>query len=602
MLGENEEGFRQGSSAGLVTAKQPSRRFDIPQSLFVVSEEEAASILAGFAQADDNAEKTWSRKFVTNILQHFDWYFPKSNRKDAPSLAVAWAYYEHVTLPRHFGGQAAADTVMRRAEPGEQEETDLYSPFWTPHTSLIEWGTGVDLYFISLKFFAVIMLIAGLINIASMRYYGSDKYGGIATSDRMAPLRGSAICLNTAFVACTDCNPSEWESDPTRFAMGINNVTSQEQVLVLRNLCEGAELENGITNFATLIFLLISVGIFSFYLKLREIRFDEDKVTTTDYTIAVKNPPPDAVNVDEWRDFFQTYADKQVTCITIALNNEQLIRKLITRRIFRNQLRVKLPKGLDLDDEDALRVAVDQFTREKAEEEHGCIGRMLESCVFPLLRKVNMFLEPETLVDKVVNLTAEIIELQMEKYDATEVYVTFETEEGQRAALSALTAGKINSALNNTHSMSPGCVFKDRVLKVTEPPEPSAVRWLDLSAGTTKKILMRMLTFFLTTGIIAFASFTIAKARSGVGVFFSGPLTTIWNSVIPLFIKTLMVVEPHADEGSFQASLYLKITIFRWTLSAILAQVRIRLDDTSSTGYKTKRLADVIICLCRSDR
>jgi hypothetical protein len=28
----------------------------------------------------------------------------------------------------------------------------------------LQWGTGVDLYFISLKFFAIIFLMAGLIN------------------------------------------------------------------------------------------------------------------------------------------------------------------------------------------------------------------------------------------------------------------------------------------------------------------------------------------------------------------------------------------------------------------------------------------------------
>jgi hypothetical protein len=168
---------------------------------------------------------------------------------------------------------------MRRAEPGEhEEETDLYHPFSTPQSAFIEWGTGIDLYFISLKFFALVLFIAGIINISSIKYYGSSKYNGDASLDDLAiPLKGSAVCLNTEWVVCEDCTAKDWERDERRYATAVDNT-----ILVLRNMCKGAELENSISNLATLFFLLITVGIFSYYLRLREIRFDEDKVTTTD--------------------------------------------------------------------------------------------------------------------------------------------------------------------------------------------------------------------------------------------------------------------------------------------------------------------------------
>ena len=172
---------------------------------------------------------------------------------------------------------------MRRAEPGEhEEETDLFHPFYTPQSAFIEWGTGLDLYFISLKFFALVMLIAGMMNISSIEYYGSSKYNGDASLDNLAlPLRGSAICLNTEWVVCEDCTLKEWERDKRRFA-NAKAEDGDDTILVLRNMCKGAELENSISNLATLFFLLITVGIFSYYLRLREVRFDEDKVTTTD--------------------------------------------------------------------------------------------------------------------------------------------------------------------------------------------------------------------------------------------------------------------------------------------------------------------------------
>jgi hypothetical protein len=88
-----------------------------------------------------------------------NWYFPQ--RPNRPDLKKAWAYYEHVTLPRHFIGDRSADTILRRAEPGEfEEETELYDPFWTPQKAFVDWGSGIDLYFISLMCFATFMFVA----------------------------------------------------------------------------------------------------------------------------------------------------------------------------------------------------------------------------------------------------------------------------------------------------------------------------------------------------------------------------------------------------------------------------------------------------------
>ena len=93
------------------------------------------------------------------------WYFPK--RENRPDLKNAWAYFEHVTLPRRFTGQQSADTRFRRAEPGEYEEdTELYDPFRTPQKAFVEWGVGIDLYFVSVMCFAFFMFVAACVNIA----------------------------------------------------------------------------------------------------------------------------------------------------------------------------------------------------------------------------------------------------------------------------------------------------------------------------------------------------------------------------------------------------------------------------------------------------
>jgi len=71
-------------------------------------------------------------------------------------------------------------------------------------------------------------------------------------------------------------------------------------------------------NFATLIFLIIAFGLMALYQRQREICFDEDKSTSTDYSVKVSNPPPDA-DPDKWHNFFEQFASKQVTFVTVAL-------------------------------------------------------------------------------------------------------------------------------------------------------------------------------------------------------------------------------------------------------------------------------------------
>lgn len=482
-----------------------------------------------------------------------------------------------MTLPRKLVGEGAADTVMRRAEPGEHEtDTELYDPFFTfSQKTLVEWGTGVDLYFMSLRFFAVLMLVAGLINIPSIKYYATGDYNGGKARDVSLLMKGSAVCTNTEWVVCTDCKADDWDRDKERYAIGLDP-DGTEVVLTLRNFCRGADTINGVTNFVTLLLVIVSVSIFSYYLRLREVRYDEDKVTTTDYSVVVRNPPEEALDPDKWRDFFSQFATDgdQVTVVTVALNNRALVKKLLTRRIFCNQLRSKLPVGTDLDDEVALRVAVDQFNQEKSEQEVGCIGKILARIVTPILNSINMLLAPDDLVEKINTLTEEIKDLQNEKYGATEVYITFETEEGQRTALDALTVGQIDLLMNRTHSVPPECLFEGKILQVEQPTEPNAVRWLDLSYSFIEKAVRRLIALSFTLGMIVFASLIISKARSRAGAWLAGPLTTVFNSTIPQIIKILMMIEPHSTEGGYQASMYLKITLFRWTLSAILIKVR----------------------------
>jgi hypothetical protein len=213
-----------------------------------------------------------------------------------------------------------------------------------------------------------------------------------------------------------------------------------------------------------------------------------------------------------------------------------------------------------------------------------------------------MFLKAETLVNRIFQLRSEIDQLQKEaKFDVASVFVTFETEEGLRAALTALATGKIYRMSRNISHAAPGSVFRGELLKVYQAAEPSSIRWLDLGATKLYKLSVRVINLIVTVGVIALSGLCVAKARTNVGPAFSGPLISIFNSAIPLFIKILMIFERHVTEGSYQTSLYLKITLFRWVNTAILTKVRTFEDGSSLTcGVGSSILAGFSLRHCSS--
>lgn len=237
-----------------------------------------------------------------------------------------------------------------------------------------------------------------------------------------------------------------------------------------------------------------------------------------------------------------------------------------------------------MDDESVVRLAVDELIRQQALEPKGILGRIFGCTLVPILNIFNILLPPEVLVDRVFKLTEEIKELQKEKFDVARVFVTFETEEGQRAALASLAVGRFDIMTNNTSAVSPSALFKGTILRIGEPSEPSAVRWLDLGASANHKVFMRGLNLAITVGLVALSGFIVDRARTTFGPWAGAQLISIFNAVIPLIVKILMIFEPHGTEGSFQAALYTKITLFRWVNTALLIHLITPWTSTLDTG------------------
>ena len=554
-----------------------------PSTRVLLSEEELERVMKEFSKEDEVGTKTLSRRFVEKFLMHRKWYNPQrdSTDPDKPDLAKGWAFYEHVTLPRRFMTDQTAETTFERAEPGEQDHaTELFSPVRTPERALNEFGIGIAMYFASLRIMAIVVAIAGIISLPNILYYRSETYNGEGGQSQLSfLLQGSTICTDREWVECLEgCDRDIWRggSSRDRWAESADGTT-----FVQRTLCVGAEMMQGMWNYGALLFMTISVVLISWYQRRREIRFDEDKSTATDYSIKVCNPPPDAYDPDVWKDFFETFSEKQVTVVTVALNNEELLNALVMRRIFRNKLRQLLPPKVDLDDSAEVAREVDAHIVKRESQERGCFEKMFWCLVVPLLRlpPFYMFHSAETLVQTIDVWTKQIQELQKRKYKVTNVFVTFETEEGQRSALAALNVGSIDLARQRSHKIGPHALFHGRILKVVVPAEPNAIRWREMTISTTRKYVQRLITFAITVGLIIASGFVIHRARRLNTLFFSVCVST-FNFCIPQIIKLLLLLERHSNEGSRQKSMYMKITLFRWSNSAILTKAITPFMDT----------------------
>ena len=179
------------------------------------------------------------------------------NGDEKPDLRKGWVYFEHAALYRYRDEAGVGDhsktkkktktktkTKYELAEVGEQTvPTKLYSPFWTPHKQLGNFGLGIGLYFSTLRAMIVTTLLCGLLSLYNIIYFASDEYDS-APKVKSLFLWGSAICSSTVWVPCPTCQCLTITKGYTKFgyfppdrcAYGNDN---EELIFVVRNDCDG---------------------------------------------------------------------------------------------------------------------------------------------------------------------------------------------------------------------------------------------------------------------------------------------------------------------------------------------------------------------------
>mmetsp|Transcript_37390 Transcript_37390/g.112020 ORF Transcript_37390/g.112020 Transcript_37390/m.112020 type:complete len:983 (-) Transcript_37390:2665-5613(-) len=575
-----------------------------------------------------------SGRLTARFLSRFRWYYPRRTgprRADEPSLDAAWAHYEHWTLaryyldgpesksefdPKHSKGAEPARWHRLMAPRGEADRPTALYPIWkTPVKELSEFGVSVRMYFSTLRALTIFMILAGVLHLPLMGYfwfYGTK--GGI-----WWVVMGSAVCDDTEWVECRSCNEDQYSDMYPPYRI--------DGQYARKNVCNFQDwLVPGLLGYVSTVVLLASFGVW-FYLQGRaEVLFDEDVQTASDYSVKVTNPPPDAMDPEEWKVFMERFAPGSVVACTVALDNRDLIVSLIKRRRMLNDLAKSLPYETDMADDAAVAEAVREATM-------ASIGWW---------SKTAFFRRPEKRYSKLKDLEEKIRVQTQRNYHAVAVFVTFQREREQRNVLHALSTGRMNVWLNKLDTSKMGgnsktitvyesavnvrdsmAIFmstsdlvntslsdlikgeeekeahtihlgsddtmrvllfrSQKVLNVKEAPEPNDLQWTNLHVPKITQIMSFVGT---TLALLAFiyCSYCIIDHlerrqpyKTKCAFFIAGT-----NAVIPEICEIINGFEPHSTQAAQQSSLYVKIAVFRWWNSAIALSIVFRFIETIS--------------------
>lgn len=539
---------------------------------------------------EQRSEMTGGRLFA-RFLSRFQWYYP---RNGTGNLDDAWHHYEYSTLARVYKDVPG----YVRAPHGENERpTRLYPLFATPLRELGDWGFSVRMYFSTLLVLSLALFISGLLNVPLAVYFW--KYSSEDAAERKVPflVRASALCMDRS-----------WEED----------------LQMWRNDCNFDDwLIPGLFSYGASVLLVVQLCFVFFWLQRKaEIVFDEQQQTASDYSIKISNPPKDATDPAEWKQFLDRFAaDSQgVTYCTVAIDNAKLLRKLVDRRKLLQKLSRKIPT-IDVLDREVLAAAVNI---ESEKESIACFGAHFQS-----------------MWEKLLGIEAEIEPLLSKTYQAVAVFAIFENERSQRNALHCLSSGRFQQWRNQTNatnflngglkvkenaesssSLACGNLVEDllkqeeqeeheiklmvsnegslrsvekylrfrgtQAVKVKEACEPNNVRWLDLEVPYTTRFLQLTATTIAMIWFICWSAFFIHNIESSQpGSNLTAWFIAVTNIIVPKLCEFINNIESHSTEASRQASMYTKIALFRWFNSAISLTLVIRF--TNSIALTTSR-------------
>ena len=332
---------------------------------------------------------------------------------------------------------------------------------------------------------------------------------------------------------CPTCSSDDFKNADYRFK------EDDTGTYALKNNCKCPPISIGIISWATLLLIAIGFIIIHHYQRMMQIEFDEDEQTASDYAIHVHNPPGDATDPEEYKQFFSQFGE--VSNCTICLNNDELVRALVKRRECYLRIFRKLGRS-SATDEIIQQIAAE----ERLELESQCLKQTFKKYLFYPLGIHDI----SKLEDIINELETDIRELVQKEFPVTNVFVMFETETAQRACLHTLTVGKIHSSLNNTQVFSnPNYLFRKKyVLQIAEADEPSTIRWQNLNITLCGWLKVLSFTIFVTlTAIVILA--LVVKSLHDRSSLYSAYAIALLNIAFPQYCIAITDLEPHKNMG-----------------------------------------------------
>jgi hypothetical protein len=178
---------------------------------------------------------------------------------------------------------------------------------------MAQFGLGVSVYLLQLCIIAVISFLAGVIMIPALLKYSSNNEGNVADYR----LAGSATCEVPIPV----------------------NVTCANHEICLGDHRESCPLyETTILCDVVMSLLLLIIFYLNMFIEEVEDRMDEVIQTAQDYSVVVRDPPPDATNPDEYQQFFQRFG--RVKNITVTKKNKFLHQLLLQKQLILRHIRL----------------------------------------------------------------------------------------------------------------------------------------------------------------------------------------------------------------------------------------------------------------------
>jgi len=285
--------------------------------------------------------------------------------------------------------------------------------------------------------------------------------------------------------------------------------------------------------------------------------YDKGEQTAVNHTLLINNPPHDATSPEEWRNYFlASFQGAHVTCCTVVMDNDLLMRCLIKRREVMTKIRARLPPDIPQTYNELARVA--------AEVE---FGRGLFRRMFMRLASCVGLEEMPELFGRLVVLNGKIIGLAQQKYRSTKVFVTFETEKTKNEVLERLEVGFWKRWRRDSSSVEKYLFRNEVILNVGICEDPSAIRWNELNTdfGERWRTLCFSYTFSFAITVACLWFIYHVHESPKLGAY----TISAFNVIFPILAEKLTDFELHPQESIKETSLFAKLVIFR-TLNTVI--------------------------------